>query len=666
MTVSYPSKKIIIGDLPEVRDFRAQFFYNFFVRTEQVDDISRVPDSIKTKSAETFDSTRLDLISRFLPRYVRFDFSPVIDQAEEGRGNEFTSGKDTSNDSSPRRRYNIEKIQGLLRTRGIVGEEELSNSLYTSFNFQDDNIDRKLRNFVSGTVAKRITSYNRTKQQEIDNNVDLLINNLGSEYSLKTAAVAFQQMLSSGEETSDNLIVDAMTHIDNLKLEFIDEEKQRKIEDSTFERVKDVSFKAQFNNKIVGQVFNNIVNDPMSQFSDELKQLRGKANKREISSRESHNSNQISDLDYDTFLDAIDLISGDATDHWSKSNVIGYIIEKSEIIRRGDTPIQHSPIIVPSSEITTAIDINVRYGATYVYTIRTLAELEVKAVDEEGNTTFAISLVSSRPSRRIQVRCEEVVPPPPPADFNVLWDYQQKLPVLTWSFPVNTQQDIKRFQVFRRKTINDAFELIQELDFDDSVIKVPRSESPRSDLVKKVESPVLRFIDTEFTKDSSYIYAVASLDAHDQSSGYSIQFNVSFDRFKNRLVKSLISLSGAPKPYPNFFILTDLFQDTIRDSDHTRMKIYFDAEAIDIEDSDKNKQQLYATTNLSNGKYRMQILNVDLQKQDVLNIKIVDRRESTLGINNKGGYNTMSPSRSRILDANAGKNVFKGFINRKN
>ena len=142
------------------------------------------------------------------------------------------------------------------------------------------------------------------------------------------------------------------------------------------------------------------------------------------------------------------------------------------------------------------------------------------------------------------------------------------------------------------------------------------------------------FIDEEFTKDSTFIYALCSIDAHDFSSNYSQQFAVSFDRYKNKLIKQLISPSGAPKAYPNFYLLpdikvgvgnTNLTVDAMTDSTHTQMRIYFDPEYLSIRNAEGEPLKLIDTAS-SDSLYKVQIINIDRQKSQVLDIRIDDLR----------------------------------------
>ena len=94
--------------------------------------------------------------------------------------------------------------------------------------------------------------------------------------------------------------------------------------------------------------------------------------------------------------------------------------------------------------------------------------------------------------------------------------------------------------------------------------------------------------------------ALCCIDARDLSSNYSMQFNVSFDRYRNSIVKDLISPSGAPKPYPNFYLKGTLTEDVMKDSGHFRLSVFFDPEYLTVMDDNDDDFELLAT-NLNGG-----------------------------------------------------------------
>ena len=125
---------------------------------------------------------------------------------------------------------------------------------------------------------------------------------------------------------------------------------------------------------------------------------------------------------------------------------------------------------------------------------------------------------------------------------------------------------------------------------------------------------------------SSFIYAVACIDAHGLSSNLSPQFEISFDKYKNKINKRLISASGAPKSYPNLYLLDDAFVDVIKDSGHDRMTVYFDPEFLNVFNTDGSDLGLLATKN-NDGLYKLQFINTDLQQATTLDIIVNDLRQ---------------------------------------
>jgi hypothetical protein len=227
------------------------------------------------------------------------------------------------------------------------------------------------------------------------------------------------------------------------------------------------------------------------------------------------------------------------------------------------------------------------------------------------------------------VRTEEYIPPAPPADLNFHWDFQRASLQIDWSFPTNPQRDIKGWQVFRRASTDEAFSLIAYLDFDDSIIRTPLSETIDASLITKFKSSTTFHIEHEFNKYSNYIYAVCSVDAHGMTSNYSSQFRVTFDRIKNRLIKSLISSSGAPKQYPNTFLRAELSLDSVKSSKSQRVRVYFDPEYLQVTDNLGRDMKLLKTQD-RNGLYRFMFLNTDRQAQANIDVNLEDLRSLRL------------------------------------
>jgi hypothetical protein len=157
------------------------------------------------------------------------------------------------------------------------------------------------------------------------------------------------------------------------------------------------------------------------------------------------------------------------------------------------------------------------------------------------------------------------------------------------------------------------------------VVKAAPTEDYSPNLVIRDLNPALRYVDEDFNRDSKFVYTFCSIDAHGMTSNYSQQFEVVFDRFKNRLAVKRISASGAPKAYPNMFLLANTFLDSIMVQGYRSLKLVFDPQHYVIHDNAGSNLK-FMSTNRTGGKYRIQFINTDLQKQRDVNIEIQDLR----------------------------------------
>lgn len=324
-------------------------------------------------------------------------------------------------------------------------------------------------------------------------------------------------------------------------------------------------------------------------------------------------------------LSSIDDIPVKETSNIEKVQHVGYIIDRYEV-SSGDRIGKTRNFYISNPNINNFIDPNIKYGVQYVYAVRSVASFFVTTVNDNNELQKSRFLISSRPSTFSAILTEEYVPPPPPADLNFRWDYQRAALQIDWAFPTNPQRDIKGWQIFRRRRTSEPFSLIAQLDFDDSIIKTPSSETVSKSLVKRYESSITFYIEPEFDKDSKYIYAVCSVDAHAMTSNYSSQFEVSFDRIQNKLIKRFLSPADAPKQYPNTFLRAELSLDSVKSSKNDKLRIYFDPEYLRVVDRRGRDFQLLKT-NKRSGTYRFMLLNTDRQKQANIDVTLNDVRD---------------------------------------
>jgi len=338
------------------------------------------------------------------------------------------------------------------------------------------------------------------------------------------------------------------------------------------------------------------------------------------------------------------------------------------------------PVVAEGAGSLSLIDPNIIYGRGYRYQVRTVSYLEYEAInvypgnEARDETCIVGILVASRPSEMQIVPCIETIPPKPPVDLSFVYDPSTPGLNISWAFPINRQRDIKQFRIFRREASSAPFELIKNYFFDNSEILTKSSEIPDPDsllsskkgsfsqsLIQVTDGPMLSFTDVDFDFNSSYIYAIASVDAHGLSSNYSSQFIVSYDKFKSQISTTYLSRSGAPMPYPNLYFKKDLFVDTIRTSGFNQLSVYFDPEYASIT---RGTSWTNLLNSLYNGEYtgqeakeskedvwpqfKINMINVDNQKSKTVDIYVKDIRDRTLETNEGIEYNVSTKVSSLI------------------
>ena len=594
---SYPSSLVSFVDVPEVSRVKAKFYYNFFEPDEsssdQYDPMAR---KILRRTGQNLISSRRmspaakQELERKVPRYVALTWRPLkvnVPGVEESGRIRFLRIRD-----------NLDELQD---------ESSISNNHFTGLSIQDSGLDDKLSPFLNMTL-------NLTEENNPSSPTDR-----AKEINARTSPEVDPKFLANA------------TNSQPTGASFVDDEKREDLLRKKSPNAKDIVLNIQLNNKFADVLVDTAISDSASIYADEMADLDQLSEAIVQEALTGVKPNEIDPDEYDLIAEPVRvrLIDSGAAD--TSSRIVGYIIEKYVVNEETYELEKVKDIIIENPISTRMIDTEVMYGKTYVYQIRTVAQVDFQASSEdESDILSSTMLIKSKPSGRALVECIETVPPTEPADFKPVWNFTSNTLNLMWNFPINPQRDIKKFQVFRRKTIYEPFELIAQLDFDDSTIRQPDRENIDENRIIYIKSPALLFKDRDFEMSSKYIYAICSLDARNYTSNYSNQFEVSFDTPNNRLVVKEISPSGAPKQYPNLYLKQDLFVDTIRDSGHSRVSVYFDPEYLKITDKEGNSLDLLRTTkespNEKSGKYQLQFINVDQQKEKKITIEINDTR----------------------------------------
>ena len=588
---SYPSSLVSFVDVPEVTRVKGRFYYNFFEPDESVsDEYDPEARKVMRRSGQRaltgrISPSAMEELKKKVPRFIRLTWRPL-----------------RTNNRQDARRMRFLRIRDYLDD--IQDESSVSNNHFTGFNVQDSGSDEKLMSFLNMTL------------------------NLTEETNKPSPTDKAKEL---NARTSDDVSPEFLANVMNSQPDgssFIDTEKRR---DKFKKDATDMSLSIQLNNKFASTIIESAIEDVAGIYADEMADLSGPA---KILSSEALGKSlprEISEEEFEVIIDPIRVRMFDVGQADTESRIVGYIIEKFEVNEEGNLE-KVRDHVVGNPNRSSFLDTKVKYGTTYIYQIKTIAQVDFQSIAEDGSDILSSTmLISSKPSMRAIVECVEEVPPTEPVDFKGVWHYKENKLCLMWNFPVNIQRDIKKFQIFRRKSILEPFEMIAMLDFDDSVIKQPDRENINPNRRVYSDQPELIYYDNEFKFDSKYIYAICSIDARNMTSNYSMQLEMSYNRPKNRLEIKKISPSGAPKQYPNLYLNNDLFVDTIRDSGHSRMHIYFDPEYLEIEDSQGADLELLKTLRRksSTGEYQLQFINVDHQKEKKIAISIDDLRPIT-------------------------------------
>ena len=574
--LSYQSISAAIFDVPEPKDIDGKFYYNYFLPDERV--------SVNTSSS-------LDAFHRHGETYAReiqLSFTPlsaVIPDAAD-------LSEIQLNDSQKKKilNKNLDKI---------VKETEFLNEAFLTMQLQDATLTQRLMANVEAELLQR----------KID----------------ATALSPTETILTYSSTTSENV-----SGQDLLKSIDIDDTNEYiSIDPVTGEpfaitkagEVNSLTFNTVLNQKFAADIVASAMKTPMSPAENMLRGIHETILEKQVMARQSVNSQIVRLANYEISANPIAYEKIDTDDVFLGGNtVMGYRVRKT-MVQKGKNDIHIGDFFITNTLASSFIDRELLYGVSYEYAISVIYLIRFFAMKRNDVVSMDL-LVESRESPSIIIACSEAVPPQAPdgLEFYLLQSGQLSL---EWEFPYNPTEDIKRFQIFRRSSIYEPFTLLKQLDFDNSVVKTRRTEDiPRFSNIE-LSSPQVYFVDEEWSIGDKYIYAVSAVDAHDLGSGYSEQFEVSFDMFQAQLEIDFIAGKDAPKPYPNFTLVTPLTEDSIKDSNHSALTCYFDPEYLKVLNSSGEDMQHLASS-LDNPSYKLQLLHLNFQQSAVIDINVKD------------------------------------------
>jgi len=637
LNFDFPVPVFLEGENPDLP--ASKFVYNFYDPQESVDD---------TGQAYGVASPELKSKPRYVQLFFKLPTSPILQTVK-------FSDIDLANDE-------VDASGNTPTVKPELINNESSSQVaprYLNIGFQDLNIEGKMRDLVTTTAKKKIAEENAKIAKQIDAvKENFLTRAVQSQSDLVRV---LRRQLPENSRPSDDFLATAINNIGELNESYINDQEAAAVAQNNFNLAKSAKFDASLNSKFIGSLINSSITDPIGTYCEEflpLKDVVEKVQKGAIADYLAQDST-LGDLSM-TFIENTLHVGQkpDVTLSSMEFKFAGFVLEKTEVKADGSIVLIDKRVINPASHGSTNqavefLDKNVAYGRNYVYQVSALLLGNILepnlvppatiAVLGEGTTDCLkrFFFVQSNKSKALSIRTIEKVPPKPPVNLSVDWHTESDGALVTWNHPSNPQKDIKRFQVFRRSSVQEPFELLVEYDFDYSAVLLSSGEQVEPYAKIKVPKPVYHFIDKNIDPDRNYIYTVRSIDAHGLGSGYGMQISCTYNRFTNKIDSRLLSpqgtVQGTPIQYPNFFIDQSKFVDTIKDSGHSRLKIYFDPEYLRLykksgpQSESRKDLKLFNFTGQGNGingtaNFQLQMLNTDLQQSQTVDIIIADDR----------------------------------------
>lgn len=558
MSISSP---YFVLDIPTIEDIQAEFHYRYFTKGESVYPGNNDPTNER--------KTRLNYGA---PRRLKFSISHSL--------------RDLAGDTYSISRNIRSQVQEILTAKNLSKAEaeaqlQPKNASRLSFSPPAD--------FLSGL-------YTHPSFDSANDNFDFtfkLLNNVDEDS---------KDLISTVLENSSPTGPIVFNPSTNLPITDFDEVKSSAQTSTTI-----MDF-------VLGDMVTSITADPLSSHSDTFSEFEPSAHRLQSDARGKLKFGTINLSDYAMAIEPIDTkVSGLGSTPITIP--IGFIFYKTRI--EGDEREVESPIVLLNPEKKTVYDWGIIYGATYEYSVHTLALCQ--ALDDSGKAHQF--LIISKDGKKISIECEERKPPATVSDIRFL--FLDSTMMLEWDLPIETSEknipinDIKYVQLFRRYSTDEPFQLIRMYDFNDSMEIIPLEEQiPRERLVLTHQAH--NYLELALPEKGEFIiYAAATVDAHGNSSFLSAQYGVYLDSLMQPQIRH-VSYPGAPKQYPNLTLLNDAFVDSIKASGYDKLTIYHNPD-FTILLNGENRQKLVSVEK-DTASYTLQLIDVETQTDERINI----------------------------------------------
>ncbi len=591
---SSPTFSSFAFDVPEPKNLSGDFLYHYFVKNESI-------------SNDPYSDTQA---------WIRHGGKPDVAGAPASTGTpareiklSFTPFRNITNLSPSAAQWRREAWLKNDASK-IMSEVQVQTQRTCFLSLQDDNLADELQSIVDSELIKQKVESRGLSPLE--------------------AALKYNSI------TSDKINADDILEVTNIEansnLTYYDPVSGKDVTVQKLAGASEYSVGCFLNRKFVSDILEKSESTPFSPLWGTVSSVLTEAKSIQDEATYTLDSNQGSFSDYSFTARPVHNTIVTSNSYPASVEPVGYIIFKYELEPSGNL-VELESIVISDENLSCWYDKSVVYGKTYRYKIQSVFKLATSSSsfhEAENNINYNHYLIGSRSTPYIDVICKESVPPPPPINIEFFLSSNQKM-MIFWDMPFNKQEDIKRFQIFRREKLEDPYTLINELDFDDSLVQIDRSEKIPDYSKTKLKFSKTSYEDFDFNFDKTYYYAICSVDAHDLSSPYSTQFKVKYSRIDGKMEARVIAFSGAPKPYPNFTLKQNLVLDCIKDSGHKSMKVYFDPECLILEGV-KNRvetgdevsiyrdQEKLLETNNEYPMYKLQVINLDWQQDKKINL----------------------------------------------
>ena len=193
-------------------------------------------------------------------------------------------------------------------------------------------------------------------------------------------------------------------------------------------------------------------------------------------------------------------------------------------------------------------DESVNYGKTYRYVVSNVY-LYVQT-DVNDRCVLNYYLICDHPYITRDVECVEKEAPPPPN--NIRFHFIKDKLKIKWDEPTDYQYDAKGYQILKRHSVEEPFQVIAQLEgHSENDLYVPEETTIGSSIIKTPDNVPYSYIDNDYEKGKITIYAIRTIDAHGLFSNYSEQIAILYDPFENKIIHDLLSYSGASRNTPN-------------------------------------------------------------------------------------------------------------------